>query len=74
MSDAPYFKPHEEGPIFPEEGKNLVNDVETFLSASDRDTAADVARQNIKDLSDDSFKLWARETLKEMGITPPESE
>lgn len=73
MSEAPYFKPHEEGPIFPDKGNDLVDDVETFLSATNRDVEADVARQNIRDMSDDSFGLWVRETLKDMGITPPEA-
>ena len=74
MSDAPYFKPHEEGPIFLDKDAELVDDVDTLLRASDRDVSDEVARQNIHDMAKNSFKVWTSEKLKELGIEYPMSE
>jgi|GEM_PF-4414451 len=71
MSDVPYFKPYQEGPIFPDEGDRLAEDAASFLRASDRDVADEVARRNIEDMSEDSFRLFVSTKLKELGIDIP---
>lgn len=74
MTDVPYFKKHETGPIFPDESEALVDDAETFLRSSDRDVNDEVARENTRDRAEASFKLWLSDNLKELSIDPDQVE
>lgn len=58
MSDVPYYKPPEEGPMFPDDADGLGDEFEGFLRANDRDVEHDVTIQNIKDKTEASFQLW----------------
>jgi hypothetical protein len=70
--DVPYYKPHREGPLFPEDGRGIGDEFEVFLGANDRDVSDEVARKNTQDMADDSFRTWAQpiidRKLKEMGL------
>ena len=68
MTDADYFKPHQEGPIFvdPDAVVELQDDVDTFLAGVDRDTEAAVAGQNVRDMAEASFRLWLAQQMKEV--------
>jgi len=68
--DVPYFQPFQEGPLFPDDSATLASDAETFLRASDRDMADEVAQQNIADLAGDSLRLWLTTKLSELGLDP----
>jgi hypothetical protein len=74
MTEVPYFKKHETGPIFPDEGDALADDVETFLRSSDRDVNSKVAKENTRDGAKASFKLWLSENLKELDIDPDQTK
>lgn len=74
MSDVPYYKPPTEGPLFPDEAEGVADEFSTFLAASDRDVSDEVARQNIKDKSEESFKVWLQQQLEDMGINPSKPE
>ncbi len=74
MSDVPYYKPPIEGPIFPDEADGIADEFSLFLAASDRDVSDTVARQNIRDKTEASFRLWLQQKLEEIGAKPPESE
>lgn len=64
MLEAPYFKPPQEGPIFPDTDGSLAADFETFLGAVNRDVADAVARQNLHDIARDSYKIWLKNRLR----------
>jgi hypothetical protein len=74
MSEVPYFKPHETGPIFPDEGNALTDDVETFLRGHNRDASNEVARENTRDRSEASLKLWLSKNLKVLDIGPDQTK
>ena len=74
MSDVPYYKPPQEGPIFADEAGDITDEFSAFLAASDRDVSDAVARQNIADKTDASFKLWLELKLRDLGVSPPDSK
>ena len=60
MTDAPYYLPPEEGPIFPDESGDLAGEVDTFLRVLDRDVTDAVSRENTRDRAEASFEVWLR--------------
>lgn len=74
MSDVPYYKPPVEGPLFPDDANGIADEFSGFLAASDRDVGDEVARRNIQDKTEDSFKFWLQQRLDEMGLNPPQAE
>lgn len=65
MTDAPYFKPHEEGPLFPDDASRMGDDVDTFLAAYNRDVSVEVVGANIQDLTYASLKKFAASVVAE---------
>jgi hypothetical protein len=66
MSDVPYYKPPEEGPLFPEDADGIGDEFETFLRASDRDVSDEVSRRDREDMTESSFRAFADNVLREI--------
>lgn len=66
---TPNYMPHEEGPLFPDDAPGMVDDLSVLLSATDRDVEDAVARQNMRDMSETSFKAWLKVKLNETDTT-----
>lgn len=71
MADAHYYRPHEEGPLFPDDARDLVDGATTLLAAVDRDVEEAVATQDIQAAVEDSWLAWVGQKLQELGLTPP---
>ncbi len=54
------YAPFTEGPLFPEDAGGLVDELATYLRAKDRDVSDAVARENRRDMAEDSFRHWLR--------------
>jgi hypothetical protein len=67
MSGRMDYFPQHEGPLWPDEAAGIGDEASLFLAASDEDVRDEVARQDIKDMAHDSFKLWLQEKLTEIS-------
>lgn len=76
MTDVPYFKPPEEGPLWPDEADTMAEDATNFLIAYNRDVSDAVARQNGSDKTRASFKVWLDAGITDgtINIEMPEEE
>ena len=67
MSRTDNFESFQEGPLFPDEAGGLVSGLESLLAATTEDTRDAVAKQNVHDRAEASFRDWMRGKLDELG-------
>lgn len=65
--------PFREGPLIPDDDGSLADEAAAYLQTDGRNVEDSVAREDIHDISLDSFRTWVRETLDELDTEDPEA-